>query len=139
MWIYLLAGLILAVIAWRDGVSHTIPNYMIVLLLACGIARGLWYGKLLEKAVGFFACGLPILFLALMLRNEGIGGGDIKLCAALGALLGPIDGYLVIMMALMGLSLWGLLDRKAHAVLPYAPFVLPAYVAVIFLQKGMVI
>lgn len=138
MWIYLLAGIILAVIAWWDGVSHIIPEHMIALLLVCGLARGLWEHRLSEGLVGLVLCGLPILLLSVTLQHgEGIAGGDVKLCAALGSLLGPLDGSLVILIALMGLSLLGLLGRKVSKLIPFAPFVLPAYMAVIFLEKGM--
>ncbi len=138
MWIYLLAGIILAAAAWQDAVSHTIQKYVIVLLLVCGVLRGIWEQKLLDGAIGLFACGVPILLLSVTPRHGDIGGGDVKLCAALGALLGPFNGSLVILIALMGLSLWGLCTQKAGKPIQYAPFVLPAYMAVIFLQEGMI-
>lgn len=140
MWIYLLAGLVLAALAWQDGLSHKLPDPLILLLALCGVIRGIWDGQLLEGAVGLLICGLPILILSVTLRRgKGIGGGDVKLCAALGFLLGPLDGYMVILLALMGLSLWGLLARQTAKPIPYGPFVLPAYMAVIFLRwKGLI-
>ena len=121
--------------AWQDGISHTIPDYMIALLLACGLVHGLWEQRLLAGILGFVLCGLPVLILSVTLQHgEGIAGGDVKLCSALGALLGPLDGSLVILIALIGLSLWGLLGRKAKQRIPYTPFVFPANRPGIFLQ-----
>lgn len=64
------APLLHAIVGWRDGAS------------AAGIAFG-W------SALGALACGLAPLLIWL---SNGGGGGDLKLMAALGALLGPMVG-----------------------------------------------
>lgn len=140
MWIYLLAGLVLVALAWQDGISHTLPDPLILLLVFCGVIRRIWDGQLLGGVIGILICGLPILVLSVILRHgTGIGGADVKLCAAMGLLLGPLDGSMVMLIALMGLSLWGLLTDRTDKPIPYGPFVLPAYMAVIFLRwKGLI-
>lgn len=139
MWVYILAAVILTAVAWQDAVSHTIPNYMIVLLLVCGALQGLLEDQLFVRVIGMAVCGGPALALAVTVKHASVGGGDVKLCAAFGALLGPIDGSLVILLALVLLSVWGIVGRKAARPIPYGPFALPAYLAVIFLQwKGLI-
>lgn len=132
MWTLLLAGIILAAIALQDGISHIIPGYMLALLLGCGVIHGFWEQVLLQGLLGFALCGLPILILSIIFP-DGIGGGDSKLCAALGFLLGPIEGCLVILLSLILLCIWGIFQRKRGQGIPFGPFVFPAYMAVIFL------
>ncbi|MCR4732098.1 MAG: A24 family peptidase [Lachnospiraceae bacterium] len=55
-----------------------------VLKGAAGIARGQWY----EYVTGFFAVSVPMYFIFAITKGHGIGGGDIKLMAAAGLLIG---------------------------------------------------
>lgn len=130
-WIYLLAGAILAAIAWQDAMTKTIPNRLLLLLLLCGGANALWDSSWSPAILGLLLCGVPILLVSVLPIGGQIGGGDVKLCGILGFLLGPVGGCLAILLALMLLSVYGLCRRKRA--LPFAPFVLPAYIAAVFL------
>jgi prepilin peptidase CpaA len=95
-------GLSLAA-AVSDARSGTIPNR----LTLPGLALGLVLGALGDGGWGFGAalCGAALSFLAPYLvfrgsRGVAIGGGDVKLFAALGALLGPRRGLEVELAAL---------------------------------------
>lgn len=131
MWVNILAAAVLAVAAWQDGTTKKIPDYLIILLAVCGLAKLIWGGSLLSALAGFAICGIPTLVLSISLKHGFIGGGDVKLCAALGWLLGPVIGSMVILLALIGLSAYGLLWRQK--VVPFAPFVFPAYLIMLFL------
>ena len=80
------ALLALSIIDWR---TFEIPigfNYFIGIL---GVIRvitdlGHWY----DYVIGFFAVSLFLLILYIATKGRGIGGGDIKLMAAAGLLLG---------------------------------------------------
>lgn len=87
--------------------------------------------------MGLLLCGLPILLVSISLQKGFIGGGDIKLCAALGAFLGPLDGLLVLSGAVIFLSVFCLVKRAWRVRVPFAPFVFPAYVTFIFTLKGL--
>jgi len=83
--------------------SRRIPNVLTfgaaLLALVFHGAVGGWNG-LLTSAAGWFA-GLA-LFLPFFLLG-GMGGGDVKLLAALGALLGPADAlWLAVYTSLIG-------------------------------------
>ncbi len=130
-WIYLLAGAILAGVAWQDAMTRIIPNRLLLLLLLLGGVNAVWDGAWITAILGLLLCGVPILILSVMSREGRIGGGDVKLCGILGFLLGQIRGCVVILLALMLLSVYGLCRRKQA--LPFAPFVFPAYVITIFL------
>ncbi len=90
--------LLLAVAAWCDLKSRTIPDWIAAALLgwaivatACGAVGSSWSGL----AGGLLLAGglaVPLFWLG------GLGGGDVKLIVALGAVLGPT--------ALVGVLFW---------------------------------
>jgi prepilin peptidase CpaA len=104
MQLYLILPLALALwIGWRDLKTRRIPNF-----LTCGIALsglvfqlaqhgwgGLWVGSL------GLLLGFGLLFLPYLLG--GMGAGDVKALAGLGAWLGPhLVVYLFVYMAISG-------------------------------------
>ena len=127
---------LLLVIACIDLDIMEIPNGLSVALLIVGIApfvasffegSGLpyalpWWGYL----VGIVAASVPLFLLALLTRG-GIGGGDIKLMAAIGLFAG---WQLTLLGALLGLILGGVAGvvqlvaygRNKRAMMPLAPF-----------------
>lgn len=112
----------MAEIAWTDGMTHRIPNRTVLLLTLCGFAsNGIGYALL-----GGLVIGVPCLLLAMRFSKE-IGGGDVKLCTALGVVLGAADGLLVICGGLIFLSLYGILTHAQGKQIPFAPFLFFAY------------
>ncbi len=80
------ALLSLSLIDWK---TYEIPFaynvYIFVLgLFAMAFDLAHWY----EYVIGFFAISLPLLALFYLSRGTAIGGGDVKLMAACGMLLG---------------------------------------------------
>ena len=101
---YLVVPLLLALwIAWGDVRTQRIPNYLTLSaalggLVFQGIFQG-WGGLLNGGAGLLLGFGLLILPYAL----GGMGAGDVKALAALGAWLGPtLTLYLFCYMALVG-------------------------------------
>ena len=71
--------------------SRRIPNLLTFSAAALGMAVGSWTGGTdgaMTSSAGWIA-GLAIFFVPFALR--GLGGGDVKLLAALGAWVGPTD------------------------------------------------
>jgi leader peptidase (prepilin peptidase) / N-methyltransferase len=67
-----------------DFVKHEIPNVICVLIFL----DGLILINPPQAVIGFFAVSLPMLLLGVFFKGS-VGGGDIKLMAACGVVLGP--------------------------------------------------
>lgn len=123
MWLSLC---LLGEIAWTDGMSHRIPDRTVLLFTLCGLAQGFITNSIGWAIWGGLLIGVPLLVLAVHF-SKGIGGGDVKLCTALGVVLGAADGLLVICGGLIFLSLYGILTHAQGKQIPFAPFLFFAY------------
>lgn len=89
-------ALIVAIVAATTDLRHgRIPNQltfptMLIAVVGHGISRGA--AGMLESAIGLVVCAAVPGVVYKASRGRGIGGGDLKLFAALGALLGPMRG-----------------------------------------------
>jgi len=98
--------------AWTDARTGRIPNLLTLPALPLGLGLGAlqagWLG-LGTAALGALLCfGVPY---GLFRTSQGtaIGGGDVKLFAGLGALLGPSAGLEVELASLVLLAMFALL------------------------------
>lgn len=80
---------ILLIISIIDIELQIIPNQLNVLLFVLGIWSSFVFQEVtfLNRLLGIFSVSVPMLILAI-LCSGGLGGGDIKLMAASGMLLG---------------------------------------------------
>lgn len=102
----LAAALLAAVSDYRTG---RIPNLLTLpLLVAAQLTHLILAGPaaLLHSTVGVLVCGMPGYFL---FHRGAVGGGDVKLFAALGALLGAGTGLEVQLVAFMIVAGYALL------------------------------
>ena len=86
---------------------------------------------LLGIVVGSGYLGLFAWVWATFLKREGMGGGDLKLAAMFGALLGPVGAFVTITLAAFGGALTGalLMARGRGGMrteLPFGAFLAPA-------------
>jgi prepilin peptidase CpaA len=98
--------------AWTDARTGRIPNWLTLPLLPAGLALGFLDGGLLglgSAALGCAVCFAVPFGLLYFSRGKAIGGGDVKLFAGLGALLGPRAGLQVELGSLVLLALFALL------------------------------
>ena len=132
------AVLLVSVATLTDLRSRRIPNWLTIPFLAAGLATGGVLHGLPGLARSAAGVGLAVLLLAVFCLLRGMGWGDLKLCAAVGAWVGPgqlafalvvtaIAGGLAAVVALLwrgvGHKLPGrlTLDDPAAFKLPYAP------------------
>ncbi len=135
-------GAFLLALAWIDAQTQLLPDELTLPLLWLGLlihAAGLGGGLPLEAAVWGAAMGYGVLWIVywifrLITHREGLGYGDFKLLAALGAWLGwPALPTVVLIAALLGLA-YGTLMRmrrtlKHDGSFPFGPaLVLSAFV-----------
>lgn len=82
----------LLVTAFIDWETQEIPNGVHIFILIVGVLWNAYaafegYGLLLTNVIGFFSASVVLLLLSIVSRG-GVGGGDIKLTAVCGLLLG---------------------------------------------------
>ncbi len=98
--------------AWIDAKTGRIPNLLTLPVLLAGLLlgaldSGAW--GLGSAVLGALSCIAVPYGLFHVSNGAAIGGGDVKLFAALGALLGPIAGLEVQLASLLLLAAWALL------------------------------
>ena len=80
------ALLALSVIDWRTFEINNGFHYFFIALAAIQIISD--YKNFLSYLIGFFAVSIPLLLIYVISKGTAIGGGDVKLMAACGLLLG---------------------------------------------------
>ena len=107
----------------------TLPGTLLAVVAAC-LGPGTRHA-LLGMVVGSGYLWLFAWIWATFLKREGMGGGDIKLAAMFGALLGPVGAFLTITLAAFGGAVVGsVLMARGHggmrSELPFGTFLAPA-------------
>jgi len=94
--------IVLVIATISDIRSRRIPNWLVVPFLLAGIVTSTvlhgWSG--LEKSL--FGILLAAVLLGILHFLGGMGMGDVKLCAAIGAWVGP--GQLTLALVMMGIA-----------------------------------
>jgi len=153
----LLSGVLSAVIVWKFGPSWSALAGLIFtwyLIALSGIDFRtqllpdqltfplLWLGLLLAllpmfvaapsaiigAAIGYFSLWSVYWLFKLLTGKEGMGYGDFKLLAALGAWMGPVSLLPIVLLssligALVGSSLIVLRKRDSQIPMPFGPFI----------------
>ncbi len=141
------ALLVATVIDWR---TMEIPDSMWITVLIGGVityidelvAEGFDLHCLLERVIGFFAAS-GVLFLLAVITKGGMGGGDIKLMAAVGFMLGwkvvllalVMGGFIgTLYLVFMAIKNKGKVPRKV----PFAPHLSLATVICMFVGSNII-
>ncbi len=133
----------LIVVTFIDLHHRIIPDTISIggIILGFLLSFGLLGINYIESLLGILLGGGLLLLLAYIYfkatKREGMGGGDIKLAAMMGAFLGYKNIFVVLMVSSILGSLWGLslvLLRKQNLkeAIPYGPFLAAAGIITLF-------
>src|SRR5690606_1381910 len=94
-----------------DARTGRIPNWLTLPAAALGVALGAIRGGgsgVIASLIGLLVAAVIPWALHRATRGRAIGGGDVKLFAALGALVGPLTGLEIELSAFVLLAVFGL-------------------------------
>ena len=142
--IYSVVVCALVVITMIDLEHQIIPDRITLPGIAFGFVAGTYTMDFWSSLIGFLAGGGSLWAVAilseLILKKEGMGGGDIKYLAAAGALLGWKQVLLIIFLGsflgagagLLAAIVSMILKKHVESRLPFGPFLAAATLIAIF-------
>jgi prepilin peptidase CpaA len=80
---------VLAVATYTDLRSRRIPNWLVLPFLIAGVCISGWMSGWHGIEQSLLGLGLGALLFGILAFMGGMGMGDVKLCAAIGAWVGP--------------------------------------------------
>jgi prepilin peptidase CpaA len=81
--------IVLAVATFTDLRSRRIPNWLVLPFMFAGVAVSGWFHGWHGFGQSLAGLGLGALLFGVLSWMGGMGMGDVKLCAAIGAWIGP--------------------------------------------------
>jgi prepilin peptidase CpaA len=93
--------IVLAVATFTDLRNRRIPNWLVLPFLAAGIGVSAWLHGWHGIGQSFGGLLLALVIFGTFFWMGGMGAGDVKLCAAIGAWIGP--GQLVVALVMTGI------------------------------------
>jgi prepilin peptidase CpaA len=94
--------IVLAIATFTDVRSCRIPNWLVLPFLVAGVGVSGWMQRWHGVEQSFLGIGLGALVLGFFCWMGGMGMGDLKLCAAVGAWIGPAQ--LLVALVLTGIA-----------------------------------
>ncbi|MDD2400714.1 MAG: prepilin peptidase [Clostridia bacterium] len=129
------------VIASIDLEHYIIPDSLVLVLILSGIiyhivSRNLSLINILLGTV----IGFTIPFVLALISRGGMGGGDIKLCTAIGMWLGLPGVFLALFLSsfvgsIVGITLIVTKIRQRKEPIPFGPFLVLGFFVTFFFQK----
>jgi prepilin peptidase CpaA len=93
---------VLAVATFTDLRSRRIPNWLVLPFMVAGIAVSGWTHGWHGIGRSFEGLALGAVLFGILAFMGGMGMGDVKLCAAIGAWIGP--GQLAVALVVTGMA-----------------------------------
>ena len=84
----------LVLVCITDLRSRRIPNWIVLPFLAAGLLTSAWLHGSEGVARSLGGVGLAIVICGVFFWLGGLGAGDLKLCAAIGAWIGPYQLFI---------------------------------------------
>ncbi len=144
---YLIFGYILIVASFIDFFHYIIPDSLTLSLAFVGIVYGLFNHELIHSIIGL-VFGFVLLYIVAVLgkaifKKEAMGGGDIKLLAALGTFVG-VKGVLFTLFvasffgSFVGIVLIASGNAKMSQRLPFGPYLSLSAIIYIFVGAELI-
>ena len=73
-----------------DGLKLKVPNWLTFHLVVFGLAYSAWHGGRAGVGVSLQGAGLGLALMLPLYMIGGMGAGDVKLFAGVGAWMGPV-------------------------------------------------
>lgn len=93
--------IVLAIATFTDLRARRIPNWLVVPFMAAGIVVSTWLQGWHGLGQSFGGLGLGILLYGFLFWMGGMGAGDVKLAAAIGAWIGPSQLFFALVVTAM--------------------------------------
>lgn len=93
--------IVLAVATFTDLRNRRIPNWLVVPFLVGGIVASSWLQGWHGLGQSFGGLGLGLLCYGFLFWMGGMGAGDVKLAAAIGAWIGPSQLFFALIVTAM--------------------------------------
>jgi prepilin peptidase CpaA len=93
--------IVLAVATFTDLRNRRIPNWLVVPFLVAGIGTSVWRQGWHGLGYSFAGLGLGLLLYGFLFWMGGMGAGDVKLAAAIGAWIGPSQLFIALIVTAM--------------------------------------
>jgi prepilin peptidase CpaA len=90
--------IVLSVATFTDVHSRRIPNWLVLPFFGCGIVVSAWLNGWHGVEQSLAGAGLGFLIYGFLFWMGGMGAGDVKLCTAIGAWIGPYQLFLALVM-----------------------------------------
>ncbi len=90
--------IVLGVATFTDLRSRRIPNWLVFPFFGCGFVVWVWLHGWQGAQQSLSGAGLGLLIYGFLFLMGGMGAGDVKLCAAIGAWIGPYQLFLALVM-----------------------------------------
>jgi prepilin peptidase CpaA len=92
---------VLCVASFTDLRSRRIPNWLVLPFLLAGIVVGAWLHGWSGASQSLEGMALGFLIYGFLFWMGGMGAGDVKLCAAIGAWIGPNQLFIALVVTAM--------------------------------------
>ena len=140
--VYAVVAPALVIITAIDIEHQIIPDVITLPGIALGLVVGTYTIGYADSLLGFFAGG-GLFYLLAVLSNGGMGGGDIKYIAAVGALLGWQKVLLVIFIGAFLGSVVGVFQitvqkKSRKSLIPFGPFLATGTLVTLFYGNSLI-
>ena len=90
--------IVLSVAVFTDLRSRRIPNWLVAPFFVLGVVVSAWLHGWRGAGMSLAGAGLALVTYGVLFLMGGMGAGDVKLCAAIGAWIGPKQLFIALIL-----------------------------------------